>query len=225
ETEFYRSVTLRGASMEGMVEATGLILDHPEKLDLVIHQTPAGHIPILVVRERNDFVTLVQALTKKNEPIPIPDAMGACMVAGYNNWDRIWRYKKEWEQRKQAEKLNQDWQAEFKTLIPNKALYQDRFMILSDGAYSGVASEDLQLSSAKWRELSLIIRREHEATHYFTQRVLGSMRNNMLDELIADYIGIVSAVGEYRAEWFLRFVGLENAPDCRADGRIHGYRD
>jgi hypothetical protein len=50
---------------------------------------------------------------------------------------------------------------------------------------------------------------------YFTRRVFGSMRNNMLDELIADYIGIIEAMGTYQADWFLRFVGLEDFPMVR----------
>ena len=30
------------------------------------------------------------------------------------------------------------------------------------------------------------------------------MRNNILDELVADYMGITAAAGRYRADWFLR---------------------
>lgn len=67
------------------------------------------------------------------------------------------------------------------------------------------------------------IRLEHECAHYFTRRVLGSMRNNLLDELIADYVGIASAAGGYRAEWFLRFVGLEGK-GYREGGRLQNYR-
>ena len=38
---------------------------------------------------REDFVFLVQSLTQRNEPEPVADSMGACIVAGYNNWDRV----------------------------------------------------------------------------------------------------------------------------------------
>jgi len=84
-------------SAEGQPEATGLFLEQPEQLELIIYQTPAGRIPLLITRHRADFVTLVQALAKKNEPVPVPDSMGAMMVTGYNNWDRIFMYKKQWE--------------------------------------------------------------------------------------------------------------------------------
>ena len=54
----------------------------------------------------------------------------------------------------------------------------------------------------------MLIRRSHECTHFFTKQVYGSSRNNLHDELIADFIGLYDAFGFYRADWFLRFMGL-----------------
>ena len=45
--------------------------------------------------------------------------------------------------------------------------------------------------------LSLAIRREHEATHYFTTRLFGRVRSHALDELLADFIGLLTAFGRY----------------------------
>jgi len=50
------------------------------------------------------------------------------------------------------------------------------------------------------------------------------MRNNILDELIADYRGIVAALGHYRSDWFLHFIGLESFPIYRRGGRLENYR-
>jgi hypothetical protein len=91
-------------------------------------------------------------------------------------------------------------------------LYQDRLIILSAGPYSNVTASNLGLTETEWQQLSLKIRLEHESTHYFTRRFFGSMRNNIADELIADYRGIVAALGYYRSDWFLHFVGLESFP-------------
>jgi hypothetical protein len=173
---------------------------------------------------REDFVSLVQALTKRNEPVPIPDSMGACLVAGYNNWDRIDRYRRQWQSEYAGDRSETDWQEEFQRLIKQKELYQDRFIIVSDGFYSGVSASALGLSESQWRSLSLTIRLEHECTHYFTRRLFNSMRNNLLDELIADYRGIVAAIGFYRADWFLHFLGLESYPHYREGGRMQNYR-
>ena len=74
------------------------------------------------------------------------------------------------------------------------------------------------------RRHSLAIRREHECAHYFTKRVLLSMRNQLLDEILADFMGITAAAGRFQADWFLRFMGLENYPDYRPGGRLQNYR-
>lgn len=220
ETEEYRAATRKGQPSDRASQTTQLSLQQPETLKLFIHQSLAGAIPVLVAGCREDFVTLVQAFTKRNEPHPIPDSMGACIIGGYNNWDRVQRYRQQWQQQNPLG----DWNAEFKRLIPQKDLYQDRFILLSPTAYSGVAASDLGLTDAEWLPLSLTIRLEHECTHYFTRRFFGVMRNNLLDEFIADYRGIVAALGYYRADWFLNFMGLESYPAYRQGGRLENYR-
>ncbi len=220
ETDAYKAATRRGQPVEELAEATGLLLCSPEELSLVLHPSLAGLLPVLIVGDRRDFVALVQALMNRNEPKPVPDSMGAVMVAGFNNWDRVRRYREKW----QAENWGGDWGAEFKRLVPQRDLYQDRFMILSRGPYSAVSAQEIGLEDQEWRRLSLTVRLEHECTHYFTRRVLSSMHNNLIDELLADYRGIVAAVGRFRADWFLRFVGLENFPAYREGGRLENYR-
>ncbi|MEH1919604.1 DUF7005 family protein [Nostoc sp.] len=222
QTEAYLSATRRGVTADGMHEATGLVLQQPEKLQLILHQSLAGIIPVLITGNREDFLSLVQALTKRNEPQPIPKSMGACIISGFNNWDRIRQYRQKWE----AENLASseiNWAKKFQRLIPQKQLYQDKLIILSNGAYSNVSASDMGLEESQWQQLSLTIRLEHECTHYFTRRLFNSMRNNILDELIADYRGIVAATGCYRADWCLRFLGLESFPDYREGGRLQNY--
>lgn len=224
QEEFYRSVTLRGISVDDVPEAKGLKLKQPGTVQLLLHQTPAGRLPLIIAGDRQDFVALVQAITHKNEPVPVPDSMGAVIVAGYNNWDRIRRYKKQWEEQNRPDGPEQRWRTEFKRIIPRKELYQDRFIILSDGPYSNVSARDMGLPEEEWRRLSRIIRLEHECTHYLTRHLLSSMQNRLIDELMADYVGIIAAEGRYRADWFLRFMGLENFPEYRAGGRLENYR-
>jgi hypothetical protein len=213
----YMAATKRGQSVEEMQAATGLALEQPGQLSLSIYQTAAGKIPILYTRHRPDFLSLVRALTMRNEPLSVPDSMGACIVSGYNNWDRIRAYRAMCA-------TDSEWNTEFRRLIPRKELYQDRFLVLNGGYYSGVAPAALNLSDPEWRAKSLVIRREHECTHYFTRRVFLSMRNYLLDELIADYNGIVAAIGHFRADWFLHFMGLEEFPGYRSTGRFENYR-
>lgn len=225
QTENYRAATRKGYLTDGMAEATNLELEKQENLQLIIHQSLAGKIPVIIAGCRADFISFVQALTKRNEPEPIPDSMGATIVAGFNNWERIRHYRQEWEAKLSISLTDTDWQAEFQRIKLHKHLYQDCFIVLSRGNYSAISAEEIGIDKEEWLRLSLIIRLEHECCHYFTRRVFGSMRNNMLDELIADYQGIVAANGgRYRADWFLRFIGLEAFPEYRQGGRLQNYR-
>jgi hypothetical protein len=225
QTPAYQAATRKGQSTQGMAEATGLELQQPESLQLFIHQSLAGAIPVIIAECRADFVTLVQALTKRNEPEVIPDAMGAVIIGGFNNWDRVRQYRKNWELQQPQPVSEAAWLVEFQHLVPQKHLYQDRFLVLSKGNYSAVKAHNLGFSQGEWLERSLTIRLEHECIHYFTRRVFGSMRNNMLDELIADYQGIAAVNGgRYRADWFMHFIGLESFPDYREGGRLQNYR-
>ncbi len=217
----YLAATRRGANPDDLEAATGLGLQYPEQCQLVLHPTPAGRIPLLLAEARQDFVLLVQALAKRNEPVPVPDSMGASMVAGYNNWHRIQVLRSAFEA---SNPPPASWDREFQKIQEQKSSYQDRFIILSNGPYSGIPASDLGLPEEQWRCLSLAIRREHECAHYFTRRVFGSMRNNLIDELIADYWAISTTLGRFRADWFLRFLGLEAFPHYRVGGRLQNYQ-
>jgi hypothetical protein len=224
ETEGYRAATRRGADVAAIPEATGLEMARPEAVEIVIHPSAAGRIPLLIARGREEFVALIRALTRRNEPAPVPPAQGALMVAGYNNWSRVGELRRRWEALDPAARERPTWGEEFQRLQATPELYQDRFILLSDGPYSAVPAADLGLEEGEWRAMSLLIRRDHECTHYFTRRLFGSMRNNVLDELIADYAGLVGATGRFRADWFLRFVGLEDFPSYRPGARLDLYR-
>ena len=210
ETEDYRAAVRRGAPLSEIPSATGLEIGRPDLVGLEIYESPAGRIPVILARGRHEFAALLRALSRRNEPVPVPDSQGALMISGYNNWERIH------ERLRRGEGM-QD-------ILPHKELYQDRFILLSDGPYSAVPASDLGLEDAEWRRISLEIRRDHECAHYLTRRLFGSMRNNVLDELIADYAGMVAATGAFRADWFLRFLGLEDHPVYRAGGRLDLYR-
>lgn len=220
DTPEYRAATRRGVFPE---RGEGVSLRDPDGVTLRLHPTPAGRIPVVVAAERADFVTLVRAFTRRNEPDPVPDSMGACIVGGYNNWDRVHALRRAWE-REHPGAPDGGWQEHFRTLIPRRELYQDRFILLSSGGYSATSAADLGLDEDAWRRTSLVIRLEHECAHYFTRRVLGSMRNALHDELLADYAGIRLAAGSFRKDWFLRFMGLERFPAFRAGGRLENYR-
>jgi hypothetical protein len=223
EADAYRQATRKGVFSAADAFAPGLVLSRPDDLALTISPTMAGRIPVLVAGDRADFVALIQAFTERNEPAPVPPAMGACIVKGLNNWSRIAAYRDAWT-RERPDATDEDWNEEFRQLIPHKVRYQDRMILLSRGPYSGIAAADIGFDEDDWLARSLVLRREHEFTHYFTYRVFGIMRNHVFDELVADFVGLVRALGRYRADLALRFLGLEDFPRYRQGGRLEVYR-
>jgi anti-sigma regulatory factor (Ser/Thr protein kinase) len=220
-TESYRAATRQGIfPEEGDLEATGLPLVRPDLVSLTLHPTLAGRFPVLVARERADFESLVRAFSARNEPVPVPPSMGACLVKGFNNWDRLNAYRSSWE----TAHPGADWDAEWPSVVARKELYEDRFVILSAGPYSGVPAGDAGFPETEWLELSLRIRRDHEATHYLTLRAAGASRNNLLDEVLADWVGLVRTFGRYDARLALLFFGLDRFPAYRSGARLENYR-
>lgn len=212
ETSAYRQATRRGSCTTTMSEASGLALSDLDGLELFLYPSIAGRIPVLVTAHREDFKSVVRALCYRNEPQSLPDSMGAVLVRGLNNWDRV-------RQVQQAAALGQikgDWRQQ-------RALYQDSIIVLSRIPYSNVPAQALQLTEEDWLEKSLKIRLAHECAHYYTLRQFGRMNVNMHDELIADYFGICAVRPHFSADWFLRFIGLEDYPVCRPAGRLHNY--
>jgi hypothetical protein len=203
----YLAATRRGVLPDN--GTPGLVFARPDALQIFLHPTPAGQVPVILAEDRRDFEALVQAITRRNEPDRIPMSMGACMVSGYNNWDRVAEHRRAFA---------------FEDLVARTDLYQDRFMLLSSGPYSSVPAAAIPLPEDGWRTASIQLRLEHECTHYFTRQALGTMRKSLLDELVADYMGMVEALGRFDARVFLHFMGLEDYPRYREGGRLQNYR-
>ena len=104
-------------------------IENPIGFRLVIPQRPGGLVPVLVPATRADFVSLVQALTAKNEPKPVPDSMGATRVGGYINWDRLRDRQLRWR----FDNPTDDWNTALQQVLPHKDWYQDSFIIASMG--------------------------------------------------------------------------------------------
>ena len=92
-----------------------------------------------------------------------------------------------------------------------------RFIILSAKPYSNVLSSELGLDEEEWAQKSMLIRRSHECTHFFTKKTYGITNNILHDELMADFIGLYDAFGYYKSEWFLKFLGIIKSSGSRLD--------
>ncbi|MEL6559506.1 MAG: hypothetical protein AAFQ94_15050 [Bacteroidota bacterium] len=218
QTESYKKVVLRG---NNNTDSEMLALNAPDNISLEVYEDELiGKIPVLLVPNKEDFALFICALTNKNEPKEVPSSMGALFINGLNNWGRIHRLKEDWISKNPFG----NWSEEFKSnVLPNKSLYKDQLIILSEQPYSNVSAENLQLDPTQWKSYSVAIRRAHECAHLFTLQRYGKIKHHLFDELIADYAGITSVLGRFQLEWFLHFMGLENPQQYREGGRFQNY--
>lgn len=217
----YRKMLAEGIDdPNNAIPENSLLATHFDTLTWELYQTVAGKIPVLYCRDRKDFEALLQAITAQNRPEPIPIAKGAQYFAGYINRERVNRYKKVFLEN------NPEffWPAEFETFSKNKDLYCDKFIILSNSPYSNVSAELMGLEEAEWLEKSLILRREHECMHYIARRKLIDVKNNALDEIVADTAGMMTALHDFKSSWLLLFLGFDIDSKLRKEGRLNLYR-
>jgi hypothetical protein len=217
----YQAATRRGIERTG---GPGLQLAQPEKLEIFLYPGIAGQIPVIFTPVKADFQQLVRAIRHKNEPVALPDSIGAMFISGYNNWDRIRSYRQKWAGGLPDSPSEAEWAVEFSRLTGQPELYQDSFILMSRGNYSNLSAQDLNVAAAAWQQHSLSIRLLHEYTHYLTRRVFGHLRTHAVDELLADYAGLVGTYGHFKLDYFLQFMGLEAYPHLRENGRLAYYR-
>ncbi|WNJ16377.1 DUF7005 family protein [Pontibacter sp. G13] len=198
----------------------GLVLQNPSGLVLEIGLQIGGEIPVLTIPNRKDFESVVQALAYKHQPVDIPNSMGACLLKGINNWDRIDRLKHAWT----LAHPTGDWTRYFlHNVRPFPELYQDHWMIISDHPYSGIPADRMGLGQDDWLRRSRKIRLVHEAVHLFCLKHLGGMNIHLQDELMADFLGMIAGLGRYDAQAGLLWLGLEKFPAYRSGGRMENY--
>ncbi|MDD2189725.1 MAG: hypothetical protein PHV71_03495 [Eubacteriales bacterium] len=165
-------------------------LNNYNSMHTQLYQSFGGKIPIMYMKDRDEFEKLICEILYKGVKREIPASMGALTIKG---WKDIFGQS-------------------------------HRAILLSDGYYSAVLPEEIDIDPEDWKQKSLILRRAHECTHYYTLRAYGFMNNALKDELIADTMGLIESFGEYRHDLFLRFMGLENYPEYRWGGRLQNYR-
>lgn len=217
--DLYIDVVLRGKMNDIKLEDYQKLEDS-KNISFEVHESIAGKIPVLIIPRKEDFVKIVRSLVYKNNPVAIPSSMGAVLLNGLNNSKRLNMIKKNWLQNNPLG----DWNTEFlDNVMPNKSLYKDKMIILSTKPYSDVTANQLGLTEDLWNLYSVSIRKEHEFTHLYTLKKYGQATNNLHDELIADYIGIIKTTWNYNKMWMLTFMGLENYPHYREGARLENY--
>lgn len=219
QTPEYRQAINKGEG--GSLEA--IAWQDPSRLKLIIAEPPSGPIPVLSTDVREDFETLLRVFLYRNEPRLIPPSMGAVMISGLVNRDRINRLRETFMSENPGARAGA-WLKEWATIKnTSKELFQDRLILIGPGPYSGIPAESANLSASEWENCSRIIRIHHECTHLFCKRVFGRMQNNLLDELFADFIGLRESFGYFPADLFLRGMGISSNGELGLSGRFYNY--
>ena len=202
-SELYKKAVLRGEQLSPDELASAGPLptwQQPDALELWIAPHPCGAMPVLHTPNWHDFEQLVRALAHRAEPVSLADGVHAQALSGLIHWGLI-------------ERLGRSSRA--------------KLIVLHQAPYGSVAAKHVPggLSDDAWLRASTTLRLEHELTHIATKTVLGEMRLNLLDELIADCMGMVAALGHFDAELFGRCLGIDtsNGDQPVANGRWLSY--
>lgn len=204
-SDLYRAVVLRGddPSSPALQEAAAQIgqpphWQQPEQLELWLAQHPCGAMPVLQTPSWADFELMVRALAHRAEPAELADGVHAQAVSGLIHWPLIRRFGTQ---------------------------SRAKLIVLHQAPYGSVEARHVPggLGDEAWLAASTTLRLEHELTHLATKRLLGEMRLNLLDELVADCMGMVAALGFYDAGLFGRCLGVGDDDQPIANGRWLSY--
>lgn len=197
----------------------GFVTD--ERDSCVMEPTPAGKVRVVTLYHRVDFERFYRIMGCKCRSTPIPPTMGASIIDGVANWSRIRAHKEEFFAAETAAGRFPDWGAEFRRFVSVRENYLDAIIVLSTGFYSNIPPERLGLGAEKWRELSLIIRRTHECTHFICRRKYPALKDPVWDEIVADAAGITAALGRFDPETEKVFLGISK--EGYTGGRLENY--
>lgn len=208
----YRDAVYFGKKYKGSLDYT---LSEKDWLQCV--DTPVGSINVLFLHEREDFEKCACALSNRCEPKIIPKAIGAFLISGLINWEKV---------RKHLNKQPQDEcflnRFVWNWLRKNNCDYRDRIILLSSGWYSGIVPEIMGLSKDEWMEKSITVRMYHEITHFVCRSRHPENIDGIRDEVFADMIGMVAAFGHYDADRAKMFLGIDGNK-ISEDARIRYY--
>ena len=200
-SEPYRQLVLRGeegTSAELQAVGPEPVWQQIGSLSLSLVPHPCGAMPVLLTPNESDFCLLVRALAHRCEPVALAHGVHAQAVSGLIHWGLIRRFG------------------------PKS---RAQLILLHEAPYGSVAAQHVPglPSHESWLEASTVLRLEHELTHLATKRLLGEMRLNLLDELVADCMGMVAALGLFDAQLFGLCLGLDSNGAPLPDGRWRTY--
>ena len=197
-SEAYQSLVVRGQEPNTNNYMQAPQLQDPEGFRLSIAEQASGAVPVIDVRNRRDFELLVRCLAHRCEPVELQPSVHAQAIAGLIHWGLI---------------REVDPSARCQLLILHQAPYSSLQASMVPG----------QRDAQEWLQNSHRWRLAHELTHIACTRLLGEMRINLYDELLADAVGMLASLGRFEAELFRLALGLSPTGELQPGGRAKAY--
>ena len=185
--------------------------------EIIKIETPVGIAEVLYLPNREMFEYFVRVLAYECEPKGIPDSMGAILISGITNWRKIDNHRMQY-----ILTGGRDWNNEFKKFTSVKENYKDTVLLVSKGNYSALNNIDAGFEELEWIKISKTIRIYHEITHFICRKMFPENKNEIRDEIVADCIGIIAAIGHYDIILAKKFLGIEGS-SYRKGGRLENY--
>ncbi len=209
----YKDVVLRGNE------------PHNRKLDFTLNdkdtmevfESGFGDVRCIYMYDRRDFEKIVRCMAHKCQPVIIPKTMGSIVILGITNWKKIQEHKKMYE-----ESGGKEWRNEFEKFTSIKDNYKETLIIISDGPYSGIKLEGTDMDEIEWCETSKSIRKFHELTHFFCLKKYHRFKEAIFDEILADSMGFLFALGFHNKELALKCLGVSKEGYLQG-GRLENY--
>ena len=194
----YQRLVLRGEVPQPEDLEMAPLLKDPDGFSISIASHICGAVPVLTVSHHDDFALIMRCLAHRCESVPMQETVHAQAVAGLIHWGLI----RELGAKKRCQ-----------------------ILILHRAPYSSLSASDVPSRPTldEWLKQSQIWRLEHELTHIACHKLVGEMRINLFDELLADAIGMKTALGYFHADLFRRGLGLNLDGTIQDNGRAHVY--
>lgn len=207
----YRRAVLLGKEHTGTLDFTMSEKDRFVRIDM-----PVGTAEALLLYNREDFEKCACALGNRCEPKELPKSVGAFMISGLTNWEKVRSHLAEHGECENNGLI--DWER----LQSTGCNYKDKIILLSSGYYSSVAPETVGFQEEEWIEKSITIRMYHELAHFVCRTRYPKNTDAIRDEIFADMVGIVAAVGYYDTNMAKIFLGISETA-ISEEGRIRYY--
>ena len=197
-SDAYQRLVMRGEPAQAADLKRAPVLREPSGTTITIAQHPTGAVPVLTFSNHEDFVLAVRCLAHRCEAVPVQPTVHAQAISGLIHWGLI-----------------------------RELGVQTRcqILLLHRAPYASLPVETIagEPPMERWLDLSQTWRLEHELTHIACRRLVGEMRINLYDEIVADAMGMTAALGHFDADLFRRGLGLsiEGVPEAQA--RAHVY--